>query len=210
MRPEMLSIFDGNHRKIGEAKRDEVHRIGHWHETFHCWIVHKEGSNVYLYFQLRSPAKKDYPLKLDISAAGHILSHETTEDGIREVEEEIGLSIPFSDLYPLGIIKESLTNGDVLDNEICHIFSYEIDPTYCKFVLQTSEVSGLFTIQLELFEELINGKIAEAMMSGFQEDKDGNRYNVDRIVHKHDFVPHEGHYFAQIISKLKKRMNCPQ
>ncbi|TDL31363.1 NUDIX hydrolase [Jeotgalibacillus sp. S-D1] len=207
---EILSIFDESHRRLGEADRNEVHRKGYWHETFHCWLVHKEGSDLHLYFQLRSPLKKDYPLMLDITAAGHILSHETAADGVREAEEEIGLSVCYSDLRPLGIIKERLTHGNVLDNEICHTFYYEIDPSFNGFVLQQSEVSGMFRIRLDVFEDLISGKIGKAMISGFQEDKDGRRYNVDRNVHKHDFVPHEKHYFAEIISKLKINMNCPQ
>src|SRR4051794_30055162 len=88
MEVEKLRIFDENHNQIGIATRDEVHKLGHWHETFHCWIVGKESGINTIYFQIRSAVKKDYPSLLDITAAGHLSSDETVKDGIREVQEE--------------------------------------------------------------------------------------------------------------------------
>ncbi|MGB2992011.1 MAG: NUDIX hydrolase, partial [Paenisporosarcina sp.] len=88
---EVLSIFDENHQKIGEQSRDVIHTEGHWHETFHCWIVQMKLDVPYLYFQQRSKVKKDFPNLYDITAAGHLLAHEMVHDGLREVEEELGL-----------------------------------------------------------------------------------------------------------------------
>ncbi|EDL64867.1 NUDIX hydrolase [Bacillus sp. SG-1] len=104
MEKETLNIFDNEGYHIGAAARDEVHRQGHWHETFHCWFIKWENEKYFLYFQLRSMDKKDYPNLLDITAAGHILSHETFEDGIREVKEETGINVRYEELVPMGII----------------------------------------------------------------------------------------------------------
>ena len=68
--------------------REEIHRLGYWHETFHCWFVKKVHNEWMIYFQLRSKEKADYPLLLDITAAGHLLAGETINDGIREIDEE--------------------------------------------------------------------------------------------------------------------------
>ena len=38
---EWLTIFDSERNTIGKKLRDEVHRDGDWHETFHCWFVEK-------------------------------------------------------------------------------------------------------------------------------------------------------------------------
>jgi isopentenyldiphosphate isomerase len=65
---EKLKIFDEHRTQIGVATREEVHRIGHWHETFHCWLISKEGEIDYIYLQIRSDEKKDYPNLLDITA----------------------------------------------------------------------------------------------------------------------------------------------
>ncbi|CAM5275178.1 NUDIX hydrolase OS=Lysinibacillus sphaericus OX=1421 GN=LS41612_02185 PE=4 SV=1 [Lysinibacillus sphaericus] len=50
------------------------------------------STRTYIYFQIRSGQKKDYPGLLDITAAGHLLAVETVEAGIREVKEELGVN----------------------------------------------------------------------------------------------------------------------
>src|SRR5690625_3509946 len=75
---EMLNIFDDHKQPIGVATREEVHRMGYWHETFHCWFITLEGNQEYIDFQLRSPQKQDYPNLLDITAAGHLTDRKST------------------------------------------------------------------------------------------------------------------------------------
>ena len=55
---EWLTIFDPERNTLGKKLRDEVHRDGDWHETFHCWFVEKDNEDMFLYFQLRSKNKK--------------------------------------------------------------------------------------------------------------------------------------------------------
>ena len=76
---------------LGTTTQKEVHEKGLWH-----------GGN-YIQLQLRSESKKDFPSVLDVSAAGDILSHESVGDGIRELEEELGLSIRLTDLEKVGL-----------------------------------------------------------------------------------------------------------
>ena len=83
MEEELLRIFDSNRNAIGTAPRHEVHRFGYWHETFHCWFICREEGIDYIYLQIRSESKKDYPGLLDITAAGHLLATETVHDGVR-------------------------------------------------------------------------------------------------------------------------------
>lgn len=54
---EWLTIFDSERNTLGKKLRDEVHRDGDWHETFHCWFVEKDAKDIFLYFQLRSKIK---------------------------------------------------------------------------------------------------------------------------------------------------------
>jgi len=84
MENEQLKIFDEYRNQIGIATREDVHRLGYWHEAFHCWFISKEKGTDYLYLQLRSNTKKDYPNLLDITAAGHLLANETVQDGVRD------------------------------------------------------------------------------------------------------------------------------
>lgn len=93
MESERIRVFDADRNPIGIASREEVHRIGYWHEVFHCWIISDEAGVSYIYLQLRSEKKKDYPGLFDITAAGHLLANETIRDGVREIKEEIGISL---------------------------------------------------------------------------------------------------------------------
>ncbi len=65
---EQLTIFDENHRKIGEKERNQVHLDGDWHETFHCWFWKED----LIYLQRRSMEKQNFPGKYDVTAAGRM------------------------------------------------------------------------------------------------------------------------------------------
>ena len=88
---EILDIYDAKMNHIGTASREEAHKFGYWHQTFHCWIVRREKGKNYVLFQIRDKEKQDAPNKLDITAAGHLKSGETKEDGLRELSEELGI-----------------------------------------------------------------------------------------------------------------------
>jgi isopentenyldiphosphate isomerase len=59
MEMERLKIVDQNKNEIGGATREDVHRLGYWHETFHCWFTSRENGVEYIYFQRRSTTKKE-------------------------------------------------------------------------------------------------------------------------------------------------------
>ncbi|GLB61882.1 NUDIX hydrolase [Cytobacillus sp. NCCP-133] len=159
METELLNIFDEGRKQIGVASREEVHKKGYWHETFHCWFIQRDNDKNYIYFQNRSKDKKDYPDLLDITAAGHLLSHESVMDGIREVEEELGISVAFEELVPLGVIDYSAEKKNFIDKELAHVFLYRCHHLLDEFYPQLEEVSGIVRIPLEDFYELwFNGK----------------------------------------------------
>ena len=153
---EMLKVFDVHQREIGVASRDEVHRLGYWHETFHCWIV-SPGAE-YIYLQLRSKTKKDYPNLLDITAAGHLLADETVKDGVREIKEELGVDVSFEKLIPIGVIGYSMIQENLIDKEFANVFLYESALNWDDFVLQEEEVSGIVRVKFNDFCEFGWGK----------------------------------------------------
>ena len=100
---EILDIYNGQGQLVGSKERDLVHKDGDWHKTFHCWIIFRDSLNTdYVVLQKRSD-KKSWPGYVDISAAGHITSGEKVEDGLRELEEELGVVIDFKNLINAGI-----------------------------------------------------------------------------------------------------------
>ncbi|MBK5425133.1 MULTISPECIES: NUDIX domain-containing protein [Bacillus] len=124
---EWLTIFDPERNTLGKKLRDDVHRDGDWHETFHCWFVEKDAEDMFLYFQLRSNNKKEAPGIWDITSAGHIMHDEDVLiGGLREIEEELGLSFQTNDLTYKGIYKIDYEISSLTDREFCHMYFHNV------------------------------------------------------------------------------------
>ncbi|XXM71816.1 NUDIX hydrolase [Lysinibacillus sphaericus] len=205
MNGEKLAIFDEEYNRLGERTRTEVHARGYWHETFHCWLVHYDDaeSKIYIYFQLRSERKNDYPGLLDITAAGHILSQETIEDGVREIQEELGLEIPYDDLISAGVIKEELYGSEMTDRELANVYLYTKPVSFQNFSLQTEELSGIFRTGLEEAEQLFKQEREEISLEGFIADESSKINYTNRSATIKDFVAHPLSYFVEVINRIK-------
>jgi isopentenyldiphosphate isomerase len=204
MESELLKIFDQNGNVRGKATRADVHREGHWHETFHCWFTERIGNEHFLFFQVRSSDKKDYPDLLDITAAGHILAEETYLDGLREVKEELGIELSLDDLKSLGVIKDSLKSPGFIDNELCHVFLYDNHQPFDHYNLQREEVSGIMRASLTDFANLWFGKEQKIKVEGFLDSGNLEKKSHCLFVTKRDFVPHEDSYIDSVIEAIKE------
>jgi isopentenyldiphosphate isomerase len=203
---EVLRIFDKERRPIGTASREEVHRKGYWHEAFHCWFIQADHGTDYLILQVRSANKKDYPNLLDITAAGHLLANETVEDGVREVEEEIGIRVSTNELVSLGTVEYYVNGENFKDKEIALVFLYKSSQTWGEFTLQKEEVSGLVKVKWKDFAQLWTKGNARIDVSGFLLDKSGNRTLIDRLAGREDFVPHPISYYQNVIDGINKHL----
>jgi len=203
MDSELLRIFNEQGNEIGTAPRSEVHKAGHWHETFHCWFTERAAGEDFIYFQKRSSVKKDYPDLLDITAAGHILAHEEAMDGLREVKEELGIEIRIEELFSLGIIKDSLNSPDFIDNEMCHVYVYNKQVPYDLYNLQIEEVSGIVRMSLDSFVKLWFGEVSESEAEGFTTQLNRQKQNLIMKVTKDHFVPHEDSYISSIVKAIR-------
>jgi isopentenyldiphosphate isomerase len=204
MENELLKVFDQQGNCIGTATRSEVHKAGYWHETFHCWFTERKENEVFLFFQVRSSVKKDYPNLLDITAAGHILADESPVDGLREVKEELGIDLSLDDLHSLGIIKDSLNSPELIDNELCHVYLHVQHQPFDNYRLQREEVSGIMMASLTEFKDLWFGKVEEIKVEGFLVSGDQEKKSHSMLVKKIDFVPHEEAYIESVITAINK------
>ncbi len=172
---ELLAAFDDDGIPLGALPRDEVHRLGHWHEVFHCLVVAHRAGEPYAVLQRRSANKRAFPNLLDISAGGHILADETLADGVRELHEELGITPNLDDLTSLGQFRIADTDpaSEGKNREIIHAFlflddrdlgAYAPDPVELDGVAETklSELIAVFTEPgslAEVTERSIDGQV---------------------------------------------------
>ena len=123
---EKVDILDSRGEKTGEvAWKSEAHRLGLWHRCFHCWIFSPgiPSGGPYLFVQRRAAGKDTWPNRLDVTAAGHLgAGEETLEGGLREIEEELGLTVAPDELVPLGTRRSELQIPAGLDREFQEVF----------------------------------------------------------------------------------------
>lgn len=202
METEMLTIFNESGISVGVATREEVHKKGYWHQTFQCYVVGIENHEEYMYIQLRSHLKKDFANLYDITAAGHILSNESVADGVREVNEELGLNISYHQLTSLGMISNVIETEKIIDRELSHVFLYEMTDSMETFILQQEEVSGLAKAPLNQFIAFYNGKRDQLEIEGFKYDSSGNKTWFTDTINKNQFVPHSKNYFKSVAKAI--------
>ncbi len=203
---ETFDIFNDRMEMIGTASRQEAHLKGLWHQTFHCWVYRDiKGQGPSLLFQLRDAEKDTYPSLLDISCAGHLLTGENAEDGIRELKEELGLDVSFNELHSCGVfLKDNTINETLIDREFCHVFLYECHKEVSEYEFQVSEVSGLYFINMDEFQQLIQGDIESVVAEGISLNEDtGERYEENRVVSLSDFLPHHKAYYDLILREIR-------
>lgn len=201
---ERVKIFDEKRNPMGVASRDEVHRVGHWHEVFQCWFVRKEEGCKKVYLQLRSSLKKDFPGLFDITAAGHLMEDESVNDGVREIEEELGIHVSYEELDPLLVMNTSIKQNDFIDNEIANIFLFEYDQSFDAFYLQKEEVAGIVQVDFDMFYDFWMEKQTDLHVDGFWFNANGERENLQQKISKRHFVPHESSYYETIVKEMKK------
>ncbi|WP_163528280.1 NUDIX hydrolase [Halobacillus ihumii] len=191
---ERLKIYSKWLTPIGEKDRDEVHRDGDWHESFHCWFYQHEENRSMIYFQKRSDSKKDYPSLYDITAAGHITAGESrVGGGLREIEEELGLKVTQNQLNYTGFYKEELLFKTIKDREICHIYLCPYED-HMKLKIN-EEVTDVVQADLEDFLSMLSKKrpdlIARSMLTG-----------EDLPLFRSNFCPHHFNYYQHVVQAI--------
>ena len=149
---ERLDVVDEVGRYVRIAPRDEVHERGEWHCVFHCQIVTMRGGVPTAVLQQRSRSKAAFPGLLDISAAGHLAAGETPLDGVRELEEELGVTPARSDLVPLGVRRLADDSGEGrLNCELTSVYLLRDDRLLADYVLASDEVDAVYDVPIAPF-----------------------------------------------------------
>jgi len=130
--------------------REDAYARSLLHGAAHVWIWREQDGQRQVLVQQRAAAKRVWPNRYDISAAGHIALGETPlRAAQRETEEEIGLRIAARQLTLIGTHRMHLAAGEgIIENEFQWIYLFQ-QPGEILFSLQASELALVRWIPLE-------------------------------------------------------------
>ncbi|QSO54151.1 NUDIX domain-containing protein [Alicyclobacillus curvatus] len=206
---ELLDTFDDTMQWTGTATRAEVHRQGLWHQTFHCWVLHRDVSGDALLLQRRHPTKDTHPNKLDVSCAGHLSAGENASDGVRELREELGIDVDFDKLHKAGVYTYSSAVGGVKDNEFCHVFVLiQEKPSFADYKPCVDEVSGLYLIRVSDLRTLYQSAVNQVTIQGFEMAHVGDRHDHTITVGLNDMAKYDALYYELLFATLDKLMGA--
>jgi isopentenyldiphosphate isomerase len=190
---EKIDILNSVGEKTGKvAWKSEAHRLGLWHRCFHCWIVSPEtpSGDPYLFVQRRAAEKETWPDRLDVTVGGHLGTGEEALDGLREVEEELGLAVSAAELIPLGSRRAELEIPAGLDREFQEVFLLVRLLSSEDLQLQEEEVAAVLRLRLDDIEALYEGaQIPAEEWTGVEESPTS--------VQLTEFVPSEDGYLIR-------------
>lgn len=132
-----------------------VHQNGLFHHTAHVWLYTASGD---VLLSQRSASKIICPLLWDVSVAGHIDAGESIINGaLREMKEEIGLTLSENDLQKLGVFESFQKYGnDIVDNEFHNTYIAELKVPLSVLKPQIEEVEALKLVSFTEFEHLLS------------------------------------------------------
>jgi len=176
MADELINIVDEKGEPTTDTvMKSEAHKNGILHRSSHIWVYNSSGE---VLLQLRAKEKDIYPDTWDTSVAGHVgLGENPHISALREVEEEIGLSVDDKKLELWQVRPEKKGYKELTENEIVSIYLVKYDGDVDELTIQEDEVQ---TIQFFPVDEVVEGLRS-----------DGN------------YAPHN--YWFEILNEIKSR-----
>ena len=196
---EQLDVVDEVGRYLRTAPRDEVHKRGEWHRVFHCQIVTVRGGVPTAVLQQRSRSKAAFAGLIDISAAGHLAAGETPLDGVRELEEELGVNPASTDLVPLGVRRLADDSGEgTLNCELTSVFLLRDDRPLTDYVLARDEVDAVLDAPIADLLALFGGT-PSITVQGIAAAGHPDASEVTLEVTLEDFVPSSEYWVVLMV-----------
>lgn len=209
MADELIDYFDENLNRIGTVRKYIAHAEGLWHKIFFCWIINRSEEGKYeALFQLRNHNKRIGGGLLDASSAGHFSAGENLEQALcREVYEELGLRLAFSQIVNFGIGKRMSNNDKIKNNEIVHKCYALTSIDLSKLKLQRDELDGIFAIEINEALRLFSEMTPQITTSGFIFDRNNRYIEQNRKVSVADFMDYGKTTYRDFFLSLKQVLN---
>lgn len=145
---EELDVVEPTGQIVGRAPRDQVHREGLWHQSFHCLLV-RPHAPARVVLQRRRPDAKGFPRLLDLTATGHLEAGETPLDGRRELLEEVGIDVEPSSLVPLGRRLLADDRGEGRNREVAHVFLLADDRPLTAIPVHRGDAASVVEVRVD-------------------------------------------------------------
>ncbi len=133
----------------------------------------------------------------DVSVGGHYAAGEDAKvAGPREIKEELGLDVRFTDLLPLGrrVFVYCFTPG-VIEYEFQDVFLLIREMRPDAFVLQTEEVDAVLEMEVDHGIRLFTGEVRSIECSLYRNSTAAERVAVSA----EEFVPCFDNYYLKLL-----------
>lgn len=147
---EILDIVNERDEVVGQADRDEVHRIGLLCRLTYVCFYTPDGKII---LQKRSHTKKNDPGKLTTAVSGHVSSGQSyIEAAMREAYEETGVDIKEQDLIDLGVVRAAYTQGSYVSNAMRGLFAYKFNGDTKDLKVEAGDGAGFVALPIDELE----------------------------------------------------------
>ena len=165
-------------------------------------MVYRRDGKGHALFQRRSREKAIAAGKFDVSVGGHYAAGEDARSaGPREIQEELGLTIAFTDLVSLGKrVFVYCFAPAISEYEFQDVFLLPLENRPDTLILQEGEVDAVLEMEIGRALELFSGRItsAEGRMTRI------NGTEAHTSVTAGDFVPDEDRYYYRILQCARR------
>ena len=152
MADEYIDILNDDLSYLKTCLKSEAHKHGYLHASVHVWFYTDAGE---ILLQKRNATKIAFPNLWDVSVAGHVSAGENAiTSALREIEEEIGLTITKDNIQKIGSYRETHQHkSDFIDNEIHLIYIGRISTPLNQLKIQEEELSAIKLIPIGTFKK---------------------------------------------------------
>lgn len=147
---EIFDVVDERDRVVGRERRCVVHEKHLRHRAVHLLVLNPSRDAILL--QKRSMAKDSCPGLLSSACAGHVDAGEDYESAVlRELQEELGLTLDPEEIFKIGRQEPSETNGfEFVNIYLCYI------PQGRHFAYNREEIDALCWMEVADFFEALD------------------------------------------------------
>lgn len=129
--------------------RDAAHAEGIPHAAIHLWIGAFTDGAWSLHFQKRASHKETFPDLLDATVGGHLRAGETWREGLRETEEEIGITVDPARCVLVMRRPFEVRVGRIWDREWLYEYFYRDDRALSAYSFPDGEATALARVSFD-------------------------------------------------------------